>query len=156
MSQPDLHSVETRNAERGYTVIELLIVVALIAVIMAIAVPGLGDTKKAAHEAAAISYLRTWPAAQELYHLKHGNYADADNQLFAEGLIGVGQPDQLGYVFAIDNPPGSQHVWWGSARPTRPGTTGDRYFFIDTMGVIRYSLGGPANENSSAIGSTTP
>ncbi len=58
-----------------------------------------------------IGYMRSWSAAQELYHTRHGWYADADNQLFDEGLIdGHAPADNHCYSFSMDNPPGAQHL----------------------------------------------
>jgi prepilin-type N-terminal cleavage/methylation domain-containing protein len=136
----------------GFSLIELLIVVAVIVIVAALAVPSLMSSKKAAFEASAISYMRTWTAAQELYFLKNGAYADADQQLIAEGLVGNPNPDDKGYIFSIDNPPKSRTAWWGSAVPSNPGVTGDRFFYIDNTGVIRANLGGPAGPASAPLG----
>ncbi len=141
-----------RRGRAGFSLIELLIVVAVIAIILGIAVPSFQSSKKAANEAAAISYMRTWTSAQELYLQKFGRYADADQQLVEEGFIGVGKSDQLGYTFSIDNGANAHHRWWGRGGPDKPGVTGDRFFYIDSKGVIRYSLGGPAGPNSPALG----
>ena len=140
------------RSQQGFSLIELLIVVAIIAIIAALAVPSLQSSKKAAFEASAISYMRTWTAAQELYFLKNRVYADADQQLIAEGLVGNPNPDDKGYIFAIDNPPNSRTAWWGSGVPSNPGVTGDRFFYIDNSGVIRASTAGPAGPASPPLG----
>ncbi|MFQ5739541.1 MAG: prepilin-type N-terminal cleavage/methylation domain-containing protein [Acidobacteriota bacterium] len=142
----------SKTSSSGFSLIELLVVIAVIAIVAAIAVPSLSQSKKAANEAAAISYMRIWTSAQELYRMKFGVYADADNQLVAEGLIGVEQGDRLGYIFSLDNPPGSLYTWWGQGRPEDPGVTGDRYFFLDSTGVMRWSRGGAADSSSPPLG----
>lgn len=136
----------------GFTLIELLIVVAVIGIIAALSIPNLVQSKKAANEKVAITYMRSWTAAQELYHTRHGDYADADNQLFDDGLIdGRGAADSNGYNFSLDNPANSRYTWWGTARPDIPGQTGSRWFYIDHTGVIRYSTAGGANSSSSPL-----
>ncbi len=107
-----------RSDGAGFSLIELLMVVTIIGIIASIAVPNLLRSKAAANEAVAISYMRSWSAAQELYHTNHGCYADADNQLFDEGLIDGHNPaNSHGYTFSLDNPPGS------------PGGEGHRQIF---------------------------
>jgi len=135
----------------GFSLIELLIVVAIIGIIAAIAVPNLLQSKAAANEASAIAYMRNWTSAQELYFLKFGVYADADDQLFAEGLIGKGSADSHGYSFSLDNPAGSTMNWWGAGAPDTPGQTGSRYFYIDLTGVMRYSTTGAATSSSNPL-----
>jgi len=88
----------------GFSLIELLIVVAVIGIIAALSIPSLVQSKAAANEKTAIPYMRSWTAAQELYHTRFGVYADADNPLFNAGLIdGRGSADSFGYNFSIDN-----------------------------------------------------
>ena len=144
------------KSQSGFTLLELLIVVAVIAIIASLAIPNLQSSKRAAYEAAAIAYMRTWSSAQELYLMRHGTYADADNQLVGDGFIGNPDPDAQGYTFSIDNMPGSTTRWWGKGWPTRVGITGNRYFFIDNSGVIRWSLGGHATAASRPLGDAGP
>ena len=136
----------------GFTLIELLIVVAVIGIIAAFSIPNLLKSKAAANEKVAIVYMRSWTAAQELYHIRFGVYADADNQLFNAGLIdGRGSADSLGYNFSIDNGSNSLYTWWGTSRPEVPGETGNRWFYIDHTGVIRWSTSGNANSSSPPL-----
>jgi len=137
---------------RGFSLIELLLVVAVIGIIAAMSIPNLLESKKAANEKTAITYMRSWTSAQEIYHTRFGVYADADNQLFAEDLISFrGTADGFGFNFSIDNGSNSLYTWWGTSRPDVPGETGDRWFFIDQTGVIRYSTSGAADSGSPPL-----
>jgi prepilin-type N-terminal cleavage/methylation domain-containing protein len=141
-----------RSNTAGFTLIEQLFVVTIIGIIASMVIPSLLQSKAAANEAVAISYMRSWCSAQELYHMRHGFYADADNQLFDEGLVdGRGAADSHGYTFSIDNGQGSLYNWWGTARPDLPGQTGNRWFFIDQAGGIRWSTSGQADSNSTPL-----
>ena len=144
------------KSQSGFSLLELLIVVAVIAIIASLAIPNLQSSKKAAFEAAAIAYMRTWTSGQELYRMRHGTYADADNQLVGDGFVGNPDPDAQGYTFSIDNPAGQTTTWGGRGWPTNAGVTGDRYFYIDNTGVIRWSLGGPASSASPPLGDSGP
>ncbi len=136
----------------GFTLIELLIVVAVIGIIAALSIPNLVKSKAAANEKVAITYMRSWTAAQELYHTRLGVYADADNQLYNEGLISFrGSADGFGYNFSIDNGSNSLYTWWGTSRPDVPGETGSRWFYIDHTGVIRWSMSGNADSSSPPL-----
>lgn len=141
-----------RSSETGYSLIELLIVVAVIGVIASMVIPNLLQSRTAANETVAIGYMRSWCVAQELYHMRHGFYADADNQLFDEGLIdGHASADSHGYNCSIDNGFNSRYAWWGTGRPDVSAQTGNRLLFIDQTGVIRWSTPGEANSNSSPL-----
>ena len=119
--------MNTRNARRAFTLIELMIVVSIIAVIAAIAIPNLLRSRLAANESAAIAACRTYAEAQEMYRRTDWNgngtleYAQtlAGNQSLyentagaadivlidaafaaAEGNPGVAAP-KAGYVFRV-------------------------------------------------------
>ena len=72
--------------EQGFTLNELLIVVAIIAVIAAIAVPNLLDARMAANEASAVSALRSISSAQ-INRLARVNANGTLSQLVNEGLL---------------------------------------------------------------------
>ena len=57
----------TRN-HQGFTLIELMIVIAIIAIIAAVAIPDLIEARKGSNEAAAIGAMRTIATAQTLFH----------------------------------------------------------------------------------------
>ena len=145
-------SLIRRSDDSGFSLVELLIVVTVIGILASMAIPNLLRSKAAANDVVAISYMRSWTAAQELYHVRHGVYADADNQLIDEGLIdGHAPADSHGYTFHLDNPAGSKYTWWGTAVPDSPGETGTRWFYIDQGGVIRWSTSGEADSNSPPL-----
>ena len=152
------------KAQRGFTLIELMIVIAIIAIIAAIAIPNLIEARKGSNEAAAIGALRTLATSQSLYregdkgHTGTLTYADRlgpqttanslANVALIDGVLGSGT--KQGYLFAIVQ--ADQFSWSATASPATPTKSGDRYFFVDESGVIRFSSSGAASSLSNAIG----
>jgi prepilin-type N-terminal cleavage/methylation domain-containing protein len=134
----------------GFTLIELMIVVAIIAIIAAIAIPSLLNARKAGNEASAISSLRTLTTVNEQYRTRFQSYSDALASLLAENYIDnvLGSGTKSGYGFTYT---GGANTWSCNADPTTAGTTGDRHFFVDQSGVIRFDAAAAATATSSAI-----
>ena len=136
---------------QGFTLIELMIVVAIIAIIAAIAIPSLLNARKAGNEASAISSLRTLTTVNEQYRTRFQEYSNNLTNLnandYIDSVLGAGL--KSGYTF--DYASTSANTWSCSSTPSVPGTTGDRYFFANQTGVIRFSSTGAATSASNPI-----
>ncbi len=147
------------NPRRGFTLIELMIVIAAIAIVAAIAVPNLMEARKASNEAAAISNLRQIHVAQEMYRDQDKDY---DTRLdFAPDLTTLLETNALiDEVFATGTKQGylfrktfaDEFSFTAGAEPVLPGRTGDRYFLIDDLGVIRWCRTGVPDGSSPPVG----
>ena len=142
------------TTKRGFTLIELMIVIAIIAIIAAIAIPNLKDARKAANEAAAIAWLRTLHTAQNIYREQdkdgNGTLDYAQNPLVLMNVdlieaesINARTIQDSGYRIGQTYVPvavATMFTWSFYASPELPMESGDRYFFVDQSGVIRYSV----------------
>ena len=144
--------MKSMRREQGFTLIELMIVVAIIAIIAAIAIPSLLNARKAGNEASAISSLRTLTTVNEQYRTRFQNYSDDLDGLNTAGYIDsvLGGGEKSGYAFNYTK---TGSTWSCAADPVSEGNDGDRHFFVDQSGIIRFNATATANSTSSPIDS---
>ncbi len=131
---------------RGFSLIELLIVIAIILIIAAIAVPKMNKQIMAAHEMAAIRMIGTIHQGETQYYSQYGKYAQSLAELgppasgadgpAAAGIIPKNLADgkASGYLFTVVASPTGYSV---TAVPEAFGNSGGRTFFSDQTLVIR-------------------
>lgn len=146
--------MKTQQRQLGFSLVELLIVVGIIGVISAIAVPNLISSRRSANEASAISTMRLLFSAQSTYRATAGSGSFGDfGDLQTEGLIDsvVGGSDttaKSGYLFTTGQISGvSFPAFDATAQPTIYSgllATGSRSYFVNETGVLYYALSGTA------------
>lgn len=142
-----------RNA--GFTLIEVLIVAAVIALLASIAVPNLMRSRISSNETSAIADLRAVCAAELDYQGSHMKYTGDWNNLTGNAppyLTGGdwGAPEgRHGYVLTLA---GNDNGYEVSATPITQDVTGIRGFFLDTSGIIRAGGHGTADASSPPLG----
>jgi len=143
-----------RQNHAGFSLIELLIVVAIIGIIAAIAVPNLLASRRAANEGSAQQSIRTIASCEMTYlHTQGaGTYGDLTQlgvQTLTDSVLSSGT--KSGYSFVINPVNGTSPQYWAYAIPTNTsgiGQTGSRRFAISEDGVLRgdSNLVAPADE----------
>jgi type II secretory pathway pseudopilin PulG len=128
-----------------------MIVIAIIAIIAAIAIPNLIQARKHGNEASAIGALKTIATSQAIFregdkeqdgNLDYGMLSEigGPNIVLVDSVLGSGT--KQGYLFQCAyGQSTSEFLWFAVANPAIAGTTGDRYFNTNQAGVIYYTTG---------------
>ncbi|MGB6198140.1 MAG: prepilin-type N-terminal cleavage/methylation domain-containing protein [Candidatus Acidiferrales bacterium] len=141
--------------ESGFSLVELLIVVAVILIIAAIAIPNFITSKLRANEAGAVENMRTITSADVVYSTTWqsgyaatlatlGGNTAAPTQAAAgllDSVLSSGNKSGYSYSYSAASPDGGGNIdsYTINASPEIPGQTGVRYFYTDQTGVIRYN-----------------
>ena len=126
---------------KGFTLVEIMIVVAIIALLAAIAIPNLLRARHNANEAAAIASLRTISTACESYRASQTpSWYPASMAIlgaavppYIDATLATTVKQGYGYAYVLVN----ANQYTCTATPVTIGTTGTRVFFVDESGVIK-------------------
>ena len=152
---------------KGFSLIELLIVVAIILIIAAIAIPNLLRSRIAANQASAVGSCRTINTALITYAstfntgysgtlLALGPGASPPTASAAgliDSVLAAGNKSGYGFVYTAGSVVGGRiNTYTITAIPQTVGTTGTNRYFTDETGVIRQSSTATASAASSPVG----
>ena len=148
--------MKKNNNEKGFSLVELLVVVIIIAIIAAIAIPNLLASRRAANEASAANSMRTIHSAEVTNFANTGTY----NNLTFLSTAGLLDPTftgatfvKSGYTIAQSYNAGN-NTYCASAVP-QSASTGTNGYAIDQNGVVYKYLTGSAAGTACATGTLT-
>ena len=151
---------ERRRNQRGFSLIELLIVIAIILIILSIALPKMSQSQMHAREMGAIATLKTINTVQIQYQSQFGQYATSLPQLGPPAGAGSNEGAQAANLISSNLASGSSGGYNYTVTQTPTGfaavavpkvynNTGRRSFYLDQTGIIRESTTQePATANS--------
>lgn len=142
----------------GFTLIEIMVVIGVILIILALALPNMLRSRLNANEIAAIANCRLISNACQSFYtnvMPHA-YPRRLSDLIAptsvppyiDSLLASGLKQGYRLIFAYVN----SEAFTLNANPRTVGKTGIRYFFVDETGVIRANSTGPAGASDPPVG----
>ncbi len=146
------------SARSGFTLVEVMIVVAIIALLAAIAIPNVLRGRTSANETAAVGNIKALLSSMEMYRSVSNAYPTTAQWVVNGVMYPAGQPGFGPPSFNAGSPvtvQGFTYTYAGTANtyswlvvPVTAGTTGTRSFYADQTGIVRHcTMGAPTAPN---------
>ena len=153
-----------RKDSLGFSLIELIIVVTIILIIAAFALPKIMKSQIPAHEASALASIKAIHESEMIYSSMHpdvgytqdlavlGGTAQGGGEQTIDNNLASGR--RSGYTFTYtpgEKVNGAIRSYTLTAVPDQIGTTGQRRFYSDESGEVHYNGSGPADATNPVL-----
>jgi type IV pilus assembly protein PilA len=155
--------------QHGFSLIELLIVVAIIMIVAAIAMPDFLKSRMAANQASAVGSLRVINSSEVMYHSSYGKgYSPTLKSLgppaggaipstsaaaLVDSVLAAGLKSGYTFIYSANSPDaqGNYEGYTINGNPISPGTSGEVYYFTDQSYAIRLNNARQATSTDAAL-----
>jgi len=148
MSTYTIKKKKKANLTRAELIIDLTVLVAL----LAFGLPTFLRAQIPSNELAALGHVRAITGAQNMFHSEHGRYAESIRELASDdtSFLDANWTASIksGYTYSLET---SGHDYTLNAAPVLHETTGNKYFYTDSTGIVRFEVAGPAGRYSAPV-----
>ena len=159
-----------RRSERGFTLVEIMIVVAIIALLAAIAIPNVLRGRATANESASIGNMHALISSLEMFRSSNNAYPDdwlgdmvtnAQPDFAPASFAGanlnlqVANTNLQGFTYRYTPATGTTPQTFTLASTPTGTSTGSRSFFADESGVLRHCACGTSNCTTATVNAST-
>lgn len=140
--------------KKGFTLVEIMVVVLIVIILVAISVPNILRSRVAANEGAAVANLKSLGSACQAYHIDNQRYpsclADLSsaNPPYIDNVLGAGR--KQGYEFVYSSSDGDHFIV--NANPANTGLLKGSYYYMDEGSAIRMRQDAPAGPADQIVG----
>ncbi len=136
--------------KRGFTLVEIMIVVAIVIVLVTLAIPNILSSRRVANEGAGVANLKAINNACQLYNINKATFPESLEAMspeYVDSQLASGRKQGYQYIYTLVD----QDHFTVNANPTSTGLLQGKYYFMDDSGVVRWNQSAPAGSGDEIV-----